>query len=318
MEQPVANNELRDILIGVVVIGLIAGPVYLVPLVGFVFATGIPLPVMIFRMKLGRRAGAIICGSAALLIRIIYDGQGADLIMFIGLMLLGLAMCEFFDTGYPVETTIAASCGLVLAVGAAVSLFYTAMAGINLEETLRNHIQQNLELTLELYRQMDVSPETIEAVSRSADRIQYVLIGLIPAFSIMSLLFVAWVNVVIARPVFRRLRLRFPDYGPLNRWKAPEYLVWVAISGGMMLLVPVAVFKMVGLNILLVLLTVYMFQGIAITSFYFQRKNFPRWVRITLYTIIFLQQYAMIAVIGLGFFDLWLDFRKLKQEEQPE
>jgi uncharacterized protein YybS (DUF2232 family) len=165
---------------------------------------------------------------------------------------------------------------------------------------------------------MDVSPETIEAVSRSADRIQYVLIGLIPAFSIMSLLFVAWVNVVIARPVFRRLRLRFPDYGPLNRWKAPEYLVWVAISGGMMLLVPVAVFKMVGLNILLVLLTVYMFQGIAITSFYFQRKNFPRWVRITLYTIIFLQQYAMIAVIGLGFFDLWLDFRKLKQEEQPE
>jgi uncharacterized protein YybS (DUF2232 family) len=51
----------------------------------------------------------------------------------------------------------------------------------------------------------------------------------------------------------------------------------------------------------------------AIVSFYFEKKQVPRFFRILLYTLIALQQLALIAVIGIGLFDMWFNFRKLEK-----
>jgi uncharacterized protein YybS (DUF2232 family) len=61
-------------------------------------------------------------------------------------------------------------------------------------------------------------------------------------------------------------------------------------------------------------MTVYFFQGIAIVSYYFNKKRFPKILRIFLYTLMALQQLILLAVIGLGFFDLWINFRRLGKE----
>ena len=73
---------------------------------------------------------------------------------------------------------------------------------------------------------------------------------------------------------------------------------------------------MVGLNVLIILLTVYFFQGIAIVSFYFNRKQFPKIARFLLYGLIFIQQLLLMVVIAFGFFDTWLDFRKLNKKPE--
>ena len=67
----------------------------------------------------------------------------------------------------------------------------------------------------------------------------------------------------------------FPSFGRLNLWKAPEYLVWAVIGCGAILLLADKGLKMIGLNGLLILMTVYFFQGIAVVSFFFEKKNFP-------------------------------------------
>jgi uncharacterized protein YybS (DUF2232 family) len=79
-----------------------------------------------------------------------------------------------------------------------------------------------------------------------------------------------------------------------------------------MLLIPGSSLKMLGLNGLLVLLTVYFLQGIAVVSYYFEKKKFPRALRLFLYTLIALQQFILLLIVGLGLFDMWLNFRKLK------
>ena len=78
-----------------------------------------------------------------------------------------------------------------------------------------------------------------------------------------------------------------------------------------MLLIPYRPLKLLGFNGLLILLTIYFFQGIAIVSYYFEKKRFPRALRVFLYSLIALQQMILLIVIGLGFFDMWLNFRKL-------
>ncbi len=317
MSKAVPENEIRDITIGVVIVSLIAGLAYIIPVMGFIFAVFVPLPVMLFRIKLGRINGSLVPAISIILIYLIYHGQGSDLVMFAVLMILGLVLCEFMERNWPIDPTIIVSSGIVLVGSLAFLLIYGSFSGKSIVGLTSAYIQKNLEMTLTLYQQMDMPRDTIDVISRSAAQIQYVLVRLTPALIIMSILFVSWINILTARLLFYRFRVPFPDYGLLNRWKAPEQLVWIAISSGLMLLFPSTPLKLVGMNILLILLIIYMFQGMAIASYYFDKKNFPRWARTVLYTVIFLQQFALIVIIGLGFFDLWLDFRKLKQKEVP-
>jgi uncharacterized protein YybS (DUF2232 family) len=172
-------------------------------------------------------------------------------------------------------------------------------------------VANNLELTLALYREMGMSAENIQLISQSLDKIQQVLVTIIPALVSASTLFVAWVSILLAKPVLINRSLNYPDFGPLNQWKAPEYLVWGVIGCGLALFLPHTAIRVIGINGLLILMTVYFFQGIAIVSFYFDKKRLPRFVRVFLYTLIALQQLILLVVIGLGFFDLWVNFRRL-------
>jgi uncharacterized protein YybS (DUF2232 family) len=103
----------------------------------------------------------------------------------------------------------------------------------------------------------------------------------------------------------------------LNRWQAPELLVWAVIISGLGLFLPVSAVKIAGLNALIALLPVYFFQGIAIVSFFFEKKQVPRMVKVFVYGIIALQQIFLLVVVGLGFFDTWLNFRKLDTPAPP-
>ena len=161
-----------------------------------------------------------------------------------------------------------------------------------------------------LYQNMGMSEENVHVIDRFLTELQPLIVKILPAMVTASTLFVAWINTLIARPVLQG-RLRFsPDFGPLNMWKAPEYLVWGVIACGLALFLPGPAINAIGQNGLLILMTVYFFQGIAIVSFYFEKKRFPRFIRFFLYTLIAVQHLILLAVIGLGFFDMWVNFRR--------
>jgi uncharacterized protein YybS (DUF2232 family) len=161
---------------------------------------------------------------------------------------------------------------------------------------------------------MGMPEESIELISRSLEKIRHVLVSIVPALVSASTLFITWISILLAKPVLQRRSLFYPDFGPLNVWKAPEYLVWGVIGCGISLFLPSTAVKTISLNGLLILMTVYFFQGIAIVSFYFNKKRFPRIIRVSLYTLIALQQLVLLVVIGLGFFDLWFNFRRLGKQ----
>jgi uncharacterized protein YybS (DUF2232 family) len=193
-------------------------------------------------------------------------------------------------------------------------IFSSFLTGEGVLAIVSNYVAKNLQLTLVLYQGMGMSKENIQLISQSLDKIQQVLVTIVPALISASTLFVTWVSILLAKPVLMSRSLHYPDFGPLNLWKAPEYLVWGVIGCGLALFLPLTAIKVVGINGLLILMTVYFFQGIAIVSFYFDKKGLPRFVRVFLYTLIALQQLILLAVIGLGFFDLWVNFRRLDKQ----
>jgi len=306
------GDSSKDILSGITITTIIFAVSVYMPIIGFISALLIPLPTLFYRSKLGRITGAIIPVLATILMVVALGGISIDILFFFELLLIGYILSELFEMDLSVEKTMLYACSSVLLTGIVCLLFYSKIADIGVIALVSEYVAKNLELTLSLYENMGVSEETIDKISASMENIQYVLIRIIPAVVTASTFFVSWACLLLAKPMLKSRKLFYPAFGTLNLWKAPEFLIWGLIGSGVLLFLPHKSFKVVGLNGLLILMTIYFFQGIAIVSFYFEKKQFPRMLRLFAYSLIALQQVVLLIVIGFGIFDMWLDFRKLK------
>lgn len=312
MPQVFKGDIPKDILSGVGITTLLFVVSVYLPILGFFCAVFIPLPIIFYRAKLGRKNGAAVPVVALMIMAIILGRLSIDLFFFAQLMLLGFALGEFYELNLTVEKTVGYATGIVLAGGVIFIFFYSNQTHSSIYALVSDYVAKNLELSLALYKNMGMSAENVQMISNSLPSIQYVLVRLVPALVSIAVLFGGWVNILISKHIFLRKGLFYPDFGALTHWKAPEYLVWGVIGCGLALLLPDRTFKMVGLNGLLFFMIIFFFQGIAIVAFYFDKKLFPNFVRFFLYSLIALQQLLLLVVIGIGFFDVWANFRKLE------
>ncbi len=315
MPRTVQGNMYKDIVSGTAITGLIFAAALYLPIIGFFCALFIPLPILFYRSKLGRNAGAIIPVLTIMVMTIVLGRILVDIFPFFAMLLLGFTLGELIEANLSVEKTILYACSIMLLACIVGVLFYGAISNKDVILLISEYVAKNLELTLALYEGMGVSEESIQLISGSLDRIHYVMLRIIPALIVSSTLFAAWASLLLAKPMLKKRTLFYPDYGSLNAWKAPEYLVWGIIGCGLVLILTDGALKMIGLNGLIILMTVYFFQGIAIMAFYFEKKRFPRVLRIFIYSLIAVQQMMLFIVIGLGFFDMWLNFRRLGKEK---
>ncbi len=310
---------IRDIVSGIAITSLIFAISVYMPIIGFICSLFIPLPTLFYRSKLGRRTGAIIPIITIIVMITVLGGISIDILFFVELLFLGFVLSELIELDLSIEKTMLYACGSVIFVGIASLLFYSNLSDKGIYAFVAEYISKNLKLTLEIYENMGVSQDSIHMISNSLENIKYVLIRIIPALVVASTFFVSWTNLLVAKPILKSRGLFYPSFGSLKIWKAPEFLIWVIIGCGLLLLVPEKTFKIIGLNGLLIMLTVYFFQGIAIVSFYFEKKRFPRMLKVFLYSLIALQQAVLLVIIGLGLFDMWLNFRKLEPSpDKPE
>ncbi len=310
MPQGAKEDISKDIATGITITCLILAASMYLPIIGSFIAILIPLPTLFFRSKLGRMPGMIIPVLTIIILIVLTGSVSFNVIFFVELLLLGFVLSELFALNLSIEKTIIYACSVVLLSGIIFLLFLSNISGIGIIALISEYVAKNLELTMALYKNIGMPDDNIRLISDSLEQIQNVLVGIIPALTIVSSLIVIWINLLIIKPILKSKNLLYPEFGRLNQWKTPDLLVWVAIGCGVLLLLPNQTLKLIGLNGILVMMPIYFFQGIAVVSFYFEAKRFPRTLKILLYGIIFLQQIILLIVIGLGFFDMWLDFRK--------
>jgi uncharacterized protein YybS (DUF2232 family) len=303
----------KDILSGIAITSFIFVVSMNMPLLGFFSALFIPLPVLFYRSKLDRNTGAIIPIATFIIMMVVIGGITSDVIFFAELLFIGFVMGELLGINLSVEKTVLYTCGAVFITGIFGLFFYSNTSGTGFSVLVTDYVSKNLDLTIALYKSMGMPEENIRIITDSREQIEYVLARIIPALVAVSTLFVVWTNLIIAKPIFKLKGIFYPDFGNLNQWRAPEYLVWAVIGSGLSLLLPDMAIKMVGVNILMVLMPVYFFQGIAIVTYFFEKKKIPFLLRIFLYTLIALQQLFLLMVIAMGFFDMWMNFRKMNK-----
>ncbi len=321
MSQTTHRDPQKEFITAIAITTLIAMAGLYLPVLGFVVSVFVPLPVLFYRAKLGRSQGALILIAVTFIVASVMGRWSiTSTAFFFELGLVGFILSEVFSMNLSVEKTVAVTTGVVIATGGVMLGLYGLLSTKSLWGLMSDYLQGNLQLALAIYKEMEVSEERIAILSQSMEGILYVMLRITPAIAIVATLFVVWSNLLLARPLLRSRDLFCPDFGTLNEWKAPEPLVWLVILSGVLILMPNQGLRLLGINGLIIMMMIYFFQGIAIVSFYFEKKQFPKLLRGVLYGLIALQQLVLLLVIAAGFLDMWIDFRRMKKgaENQDE
>ena len=313
----IARSQIhKDVIVAIAITAFICMATLYLRVLGPFVGLVIPLPILFYRFKLGRSLGLLILAAVVLIVIFVVGWSSIGAVAFLfELGLVGLILPEVFEMNLSVEKTVGITTGAVLATGAVMLALYSLLSTASPWAVVSDYLEKSVEMAIAMYREIDASEEKIEILARSLEGILYLMLRIIPAIVIVITLFVVWSNLLLARSLLRSKELFCPDFGKLNQWKAPEHLIWVAIASGGLLLFAHPGIKMLGINGLIVIMMIYFFQGIAIVSFYFEKKQFPKALRAILYGLIAMQQLLLLVVIAVGFFDVWIDFRRTRKVE---
>ena len=244
-----------------------------------------------------------------------FVGSGVGLSYLLQFAIPGVVLSESIIKRYSVEKSFLLA---LAATVAAIMLFlslYASGQGLDVSALVKAGVQSMVDQviafnkeargTQEHLREFEkVAPLAVEGIAR----IYYSLITII-------IMFMLWCNILGLSRIMKRVGGASP-FGDLSKWRVPEYFVWGVIAGGIALFAGVDSLVSLAVNLLLVLFVAYFFQGMAIVSYFFNRKELSGFLKGIVYAFIFVMWYLAIVVAVIGLFDLWFDFRKLDSPKE--
>jgi uncharacterized protein YybS (DUF2232 family) len=297
--------------LGALLVGFLGAQVN--PLAYLLVGVLAPLPVLLTGWRSGElAAGALALAGAAVIFCLhpvaetIWQNLGFLNLLLMGVMLASL-QCRRVAAPQAIMVTVAA-----LTVGALlIFLGQAVVMGISPQDLLA---QKSAEVMDTIHRVMgDAAAGGPAPLVPGVDpaQVEALLKHLLPGLLVTNLALVAWLNVVLSRQLIFLLGWGEAD-PPLYFWAAPEWLIFVVLGAGFLLLVPVTGARFFGLNLLMVVAVIYFCQGVAVVATWFHRLGLPRLLRMIGYPLLFLNPFFFL-IITLGLIDLWLDFRRLHQ-----
>lgn len=289
-----------------------------VPIAGFFLAVLTPLPTILsvyrFGPPLGYRTPA--CALALSVPLLFALGLPSHVGYLLGLLILGACLAEGMRRRWSVERTIGWG-GM-----AAFAVFWLIFWAVNdggsgrFFARLDAELQQSIAAALSYYEQMGMSFDR-PSMQRALEHYAPVFVRLLPGAVCGVTLLLAWVNTLLAKRFCLAHRVPLPQWPPLDRWRAPDVLVWPLIAGGFLLLTPSTELSLVGGNVIILCGIIYLLQGLAIVVYYCEIWRLPKVLRGLLYAMLMLQQFATLLLAVVGLFDTWLNFRRLPGPETP-
>lgn len=283
------------------------------PLIGILPGLFAPLPLMYYALKSGRNTGIAIFLITLAVLAFVAD-PSALLLFLVQSGAISLAVPHFLVKGWGAARTIAYSVAISLAC---ILLFAAAVwfvRGVNLHGEILQGINASIAQTTLLYEKSGLKGEDLQSLQEGIRQAGALIGRIYPALVLVGLAAIAGFNMLALRKLSARRNKRIP-VGDFKQFRNPEHLIWFVIVAGFALLLDNADAVTAALNVLVVVLSLYFLQGLAIIVCLFDRFTAPRLVRFILYTVLALQPYLAIAVAMLGIFDLWGNFRAPKQHE---
>ena len=286
-----------------------------IPIVGIFFGLLTPLPLILLSLRLGRVAallGVFAVGTslAGLL------GSGYAWVFYIEFGLPAMVLAEAIHRQWAPEVSVAAG-SLAVLVGGLVGLFILAWgAGGSILDLLKYRLDLAVREAMELYSKVGVSPDEVGPMFGSGEEVRSFLLTTSPGLFMAAALLSTSANFFLARKGSTHAAVPGSSK-PGFAWRVPDSLVWVFIGSAALLLSGLPIAKEIGFNGLLVMLTLYFLQGLAIATFWIRRLGLSPLVGILGVVVLLLQPLLLLLVTLVGLFDIWVVFRRHSLPRPP-
>jgi uncharacterized protein YybS (DUF2232 family) len=282
------------------------------PLAGLLPGLFAPLPGMFYTLKSGKSVGLVIVLIPAALLATIADPM-VPLLYLAQSGLISLTLPYFLGKGWEGARAIAFSVGVTFVSLLLAAAIYWLLQGIDPHEVILKGINSTISQTTALYEKSGLSGEELQALQQGIKETGALIARIYPAIVLIGLGVVAGLNLL----ALRRLAVRLGQtllIGDIRKFRNPDHLIWFVIAAGFAFLLKNSYISTASLNLLVVTLSLYFLQGLAVILHFFDRFAVNRYVRVIFYVLLTLQPYLAFAAAVLGIFDLWGNFRTPRQQ----
>jgi uncharacterized protein YybS (DUF2232 family) len=257
--------------------------------------------------------------------KIVFQGAAVALVVCILLQTLPFYLIALVSvpSGYVIARCAARSEGqlltglkAILTLGICWLAFWGVLVAVNsaFSYTALIHSVQNwLDFLLKTYRHNETIPvDSLIVIEQMLTRTKTLFPVILPAVLSNFVLLTVWLTMVYGN----RLALKFTGRAPwpeYKLWRLPDKLIWAEIFSAVLALVPLTPLANIGINLLILVSILFIFQGFSVVVFYFNKWNMPLFFRIPLYVLAVIQSTGTLIILIIGIADIWLDFRRLNQ-----
>lgn len=284
-----------------------------VPFVGPLISLLTPLIFLYYSTKLGLFDGIKLAVLTTLVLGLFakFTGQPQVIIFCLEFSFMGLVLSELFRKGLTLGKTMLATVIIMSMTGLFFLFMLSLSKGSGPFEMLLNYMEIQLKSRVAIYEGMGAPSQEAAAIEAYLKAFMAIVARIYPSLMILGTAFAVWLNVILAKALFVRTGLEYPDFGPVDHWQAPEEMVWGIIVSGFALFLSSGGIQFFAINAFIVMIAVYFFHGLSISLFFLNKFHVPRLIRAGFYVLIMVQQLCMILLVLAGIFDQWIDFRKI-------
>ena len=283
--------------------------------------TFIPLAPFCFCVLLGQQTGRRIAFFAFLVsvaVSII-AGNYAHIIFPLTLLPVGIGLGFVAEARYSPARSGATITALILAGWVIGGILVYTITGHNPYHTGLQAMDQAFIGLQEMYKNnSDIPEDVMRDVLQGVETMRRATPAIFPSLLIATAIFTSWVNMALGNRILRNSKAKRIVWPPFKYWRISENLVWLLIIAGVATLIPVTAIKVVGLNLLLTLGTVYFFQGVAVVLALMDRFKTPKPVRFLIYVLLVVQTYSIFMIAIIGIIDVWKDLGKIYAEPESK
>ena len=277
-----------------------------------------PFPLAFIFLQRGKQPALVLM---ALIFGVIWFlvGQSQALLFMAEYALMAIILGEMIRARFPGGWCI----GLSSLISGGLSLFLlVALIGdqeSTIKEFFEKQIRAHFAQSIETFEAVGENKAEIEDMKEFVERMVRIFASSYPAFVLIGSLISAMLNYGLLRMVWGRI------YGPglfsdrsFAEWICPENLVWSFIAASMALFLGKGFVAEVGMNLFVMMMVVYFVQGTSIVIHFLKARKVPVFLWFIFFILIFAQPLLIGLVAGMGVFDMWVDFRKIRSPISSE
>jgi uncharacterized protein YybS (DUF2232 family) len=308
----VDRSQLERSLLPVVCVFVLLAIVLLVPPLAVMIGVLIPVPLIFVYMQMGRRLGLVLL-AAVFLVLYTFIGPKQAVLFFTEYAVLAGVMAETIRFRLSFDKCIIFSTLVSAVLSVTLLLFVFNDREATFTEFFQKQIEGHFAQSIEALKEMGDKPEELKAMQDFSDKASGSLAQCYPSFIVIGSFITALINYYSIRFLWGRI------YGydlfhqaKFSSWFVSDQVVWALIGSSTIFFLNDNILGAVGLNLLILALVVYFFQGLSLIIYFLESRNVPVFFWVLIFVVIVFQPLLIGASIGLGIFDIWMDMRKVR------